>query len=678
MTQEERQELSVISAYYGGNSLTEEQMEFASDFTKNTISFSDPGTGKTHTLVAGFIMAQRYHKVPGREIYCMSFTRAATAEVKARYDALTDRFCMSPTVVFGTFHRMSNQILGDAYPGIKVVEDYDYRGLDPSNDPLKDMKGIMNVVGISCDDYNYVKKVINAVNNLNSSLTFHPEELTRMYNFVELGISVEQFQEIRKHWFLRALGKQVITQGDIPLFCLYALYSAPEVKAKWCNKYKIMVIDEFQDLSLLHLGILSAVAKTLIVIGDMKQQIYTFNGACPQIVSAYLKMYPDARICNLTKSFRCKQEIADFATDLIRPNDPSVKAFEGMGTGGSVEIIHRRELNWKAIADKIRDSVDKSNIAATKDVMFIYRNNASAIPIMEELYQRKILFRNPKFKRVMDVPIFKDLCALANVAWEPKNKVFVEAALKLFPEFSESRDSIKNFLNIMNSTGKDFFQVSEKRKFKQKSSLDIIEAMQQARTKILERKSAGVVLNKLLPVYESYIIAGNWWKLDNSKDFYLNLVAPICNAKEYPIMVYEENEKAEKNKQNIMTEMGVRCYTVHSAKGLEANEVYILDCDEGLFPNSKIKKKKESAGCLYDVACDIRSERNLLYVAVTRAKTRCIISYSTEPCLLVSSPEDNPYNPYDDIYRDMQVDFDNTDEFCKLFRLGEYEVCQNS
>lgn len=676
MTREEAMELDVISAYYGGNSLTEEQKEFASDFTKNTISFSDPGTGKTHTLVAGLIMAQRYHKIPGKEINCMSFTRAATTEVKSRYDNLTSRFSMSPTVVFSTFHKMSRQILADAYPRLRIVGEYDYRGLDPTNDPLKDMQRYMANVGIESDDLVYVKKVIRAVNTLNSALMFHPEELSRMYSFVELGISIEQFQEIRKDWFLRGTSKNVITQGDIPLYCLYALHSDEDVKAKWRGKYKVMIIDEFQDLSLLHLHILSAVAKTLIVIGDMKQQIYAFNGACPQIVREYLKMYPDARVCNLTRSFRCKQEIADFATALIAPNDPTIKAFTGQGTGGSVEIMPRRELNWSTIADQIAESVKKETIAATREIMFLYRNNASAIPIMEELYKRKILFRNPKFLRVMDVPIFDSLCTLANVSWDPTNQVFVEAALRLFPEFESSKEGIKGILNIIRSTGKDFFAVTEKVRFKQQSSIDIILAMKNARQKILERKSAGVVLNNLVQVYEQYILAGRWWMIDNTKEFYFNLVAPLCSTKEYPVLFQDEQDKAAKNEQNINTGMGVRCYTMHSAKGLEANDVYILDCDEGLFPNSKVMKKKEQAGCLYDIACDIRSERNLLYVAVTRAKTHCVITYSgNEPCLLLSKPDDNPYLKFDQIYKDSQVDFDDVDEFCKLFRLGEYAVC---
>ena len=84
MTNEVSMKLDILSAYMG-SPLTDEQKEFASDFTKDTISFSDPGTGKTHTLVAGLIIAQTYHKVDGRKINCMSFTNAAVSEMAGRY-----------------------------------------------------------------------------------------------------------------------------------------------------------------------------------------------------------------------------------------------------------------------------------------------------------------------------------------------------------------------------------------------------------------------------------------------------------------------------------------------------------------------------------------------------------------------------------------------------------------
>ena len=662
LTYEDRQRLGIISAYMGAD-LTEEQMEFASDFRNNIISFSDPGTGKTHTLTAGIAMLQKYYDVPGSSIVCMSFTNAATYEIKSRYDKLCARMSLPNSAVFNTFHSLSRQIMNDAFPLIRVVQDV------PIESAIEDMKRYLLECGIDIKDKQFIRKVIKVVQTLNSALMFHPDEIERQYSFQSLCLSIEQFQEIRKKWFMRSILSSEVVQGDLPLYCLYALLTKKDLIPKWKGRFKIMIVDEFQDLSLLHLHILGIISTTLIVIGDMKQQIYAFNGACPQIVDEYLKIHPDAKICNLTNSFRCKQNIADFASKLIEPNNLMTKPFTGVSEGGSVSIMPRRELDWEAIANNIKSSVLTKDITSTKQTMFIYRNNASAIPIIEELYQLGIPFRSSKFARIMDIPIFKEICTLANAAWKPTDEGFVTAALRLFPEFSglDWSQPIPP-VTVIKHTGKSLFDI--KYKWKEQSSIDLLIAMQVARKKILEKKSAGIVINNLLDVYERYILKGQWFRLDNPKEYYFNLVGPICNNKEYPVMFEEENDKMNKNIEAIKTRIGVRCYTMHSAKGLEADDVYILDCDEGIFPNAKVLKDKTTNGCLYDAACDIRAERNLLYVAVTRAKENVYITYSgTEPSRLVAHPDNNQYLQYDAVYKEDQVDFDNVEEFCKLFNI---------
>ena len=664
MTPEESMKLDIISAYIG-SPLTEEQKEFASNFKTDTMSFSDPGTGKTHTLIAGLVLAQTYHKVPGANINCMSFTNAAVSEMAGRYHALCKKVAVTPSVKFNTFHSLSRLIMKDAFPRM------DIRGYPDYKADVADIKEYMLEFGIDCgDDTRYPRKVIKAINDLNSALTFHPENVVKKYAFIDLDMDLEIFQQLRIKWFMRGMIMNVIVQGDIPLYCLYALMNREGVIQKWKAKYDIMVVDEFQDLSLLHLRILSYIANTLIVIGDMKQQIYAFNGACPQIVDAYFKLHPDARVCNLTQSFRCGQEIAEFATRLITPNDRSIECFTGHNRGSNVSIVNRRDLNWKDIVAEMNADQQAHGRAGMRDVMFLYRNNASAIPIIEELYKNKIPFRCSKYAKIMDVPIFDSLSKLVDAAWQPKDYKIVAEALKLFPEFrNTSMGQEPAPVQAMRASGRDIFELNYK--YKDRSSIDILTAMSAARNAINEKKSAGIVYMKLVNVYDKYIYKSEWWKIDNEKEFYFNLVAPICNSKTYPIMVAEEIDKEQENIKALEANVGIRCYTMHSAKGLEADDVYILDCDEGVFPNQKIMKNKLHAGCEYDVAVDIRSERNLLYVAVTRAKDNVIISYSgAEATKLITDPESADYTKYDEFYEAGLSEYDDAEEFFRLFNIG--------
>lgn len=668
MTNEEKIKLEILSAYIG-SPLTDEQKEFASNFTRDTISFSDPGTGKTHTLIAGLLMAQTYHGVPGKLINCMSFTNAAVSEMAGRYEKLCKKCSVVPSVVFNTFHSLSNRIMKEAYPCMKIIA---YNNLKQD---IEDLTIYLREAGIDVgeEDTKYVRKILRAINDLNSSLTFHPDNVARKYSFVELGMDIEVFQQLRKTWFLRGIVINQIVQGDIPLYCLYALMNKPEIIEKWKGKYKIMVVDEFQDLSLLHLQILSYIAETLIVIGDMKQQIYAFNGACPQIVREYLKLHPNAVTCNLTKSFRCGQEIAKFATELIKPNDSSLECFTGHSRGSSVEIMNRRDMDWKSIISNIESDQKTHGKANARDVMFLYRNNASVLPIIEELYRKGIPYRCSKYVQIMQMPMFESLSKLCNAAWQPKDFNLVNEALKLFPEFSDvSFGGDVAPVQAMRASGKDIFSINYK--YREASSSEILSAMKLASDAIKANKSAGIVYMKVMEVYKKYIFKREWWKLDNTEEYYLNLVAPICNNKTYPIMFNEEIDKTQRNQNCIQAGMGIRCYTMHSAKGLEADDVYILDCDEGIFPNAKIMQNKVNSGCEYDVATDIRSERNLLYVAVTRAKDKVVITYSgAEPAKILTDPSNSEYTKYDKVYASDDRDFDDAEEFFKLFRIGAYK-----
>ncbi len=666
MTNEQEVKLDILSAYMG-SPLTDEQKEFASDFTRDVISFSDPGTGKTHTLIAGLIMAQTFHKIPGKAINCMSFTNAAVTEMAGRYEHLCKKCNTSATVVFNTFHSISNRIMKEAYPKMRIMAHGNVKT------DVEDMARYLNEAGVdvSPDDTKFIRKVIRAVNDLNSSLVFHPDNVQTRYEFVELGLSVETFQELRTSWFLRGITDNNIVQGDIPLYCLYALMRKPDIINNWKGKYKIMVVDEFQDLSLLHLRILSYIAETLIVIGDMNQQIYAFNGACPQIVKEYLKLHPNAAICNLTKSFRCGQEIAEFATNIIRPNDPDVQCFKGHDRGSSVTIVPRKDLDWSGIVSNIEADQKTHGVAGARDIMFLYRNNASAIPVIEELYKRKIPFRCSKYATIMSLPMFDTLTKLVNAAWQPNDFAIVSEALRVFPEFKDTMYGAEPLpVQAMRASYKNIFEV--KYKYREQSSIDILTTMSQARAAIEDGKSAGVVYMKIMPAYKKNIFKNEWWKMDNSEEWYFGLVAPICNTKPYPLMYNEELDKEQRNRQCTQAGTGIRCYTMHSAKGLEADDVYILDCDEGTFPNAKVMKNKLQVGCDLDVAVDIRQERNLLYVAVTRAKDNVIISYSgAEPTKLITNPNCEEYHKFDFIYNNNTVEYDDAAEFFRLFRIED-------
>lgn len=199
----------------------------------------------------------------------------------------------------------------------------------------------------------------------------------------------------------------------------------------------------------------------------------------------------------------------------------------------------------------------------------------------------------------------------------------------------------------------------------------VVDILKTVRDMMYDEKPAGVIFMRLLPIYDELIIKNQYWRLELPKEFYLNLVAPIANDKPYQLMRNEEFDKEGKNMQNMKLYEGVRCYTIHSAKGLEADEVYIIDCDQGIIPSDKNMEKYVKAKCLYEAARVIRNERNLLYVAVTRAREKVHICYNTKLSELISNPAHNNYSYLDEIYENTDRNYEDVADFLALFSFKE-------
>lgn len=154
--------------------------------------------------------------------------------------------------------------------------------------------------------------------------------------------------------------------------------------------------------------------------------------------------------------------------------------------------------------------------------------------------------------------------------------------------------------------------------------------------------------------------------LEYDAKYYLRLANPIVTGKTYPALIKNEIEKMQFIEECNTRRIGVRCYTFHSAKGLEDDIVYMIDCDADIVPNAAKIDRMVKHDCLLDVAREIRNERSLVYVAATRAKEELHVYYNGELSHLLG--ETNPYLKYDMLYENYKVDYRDVEifqEFCK-------------
>ena len=644
---------------------TDEQKELITAFGEQpTFCFADPGTGKTYTAIGGLLNAELFKGIPGKNIYALSFTRMATGELATRHKRACDKLGISNTVNFSTLHALCRGILAENYRKLGMLSFGSSANLTMA-ESVRLIEGTCNEWGVAMPP-NKIRNVVEACRSLNAALVFDEDNVKTKMAFKTCDIEYDLFDRIRGTLFSYALLSESISVSDILLYTLMLMQRFPEVSAQFKEKCKFMLVDEAQDLSLLHLRVISMLTDNPIFIGDMKQQIYAFNGACQEIVEAFFKFFPNAVRKKLTKSFRCKNEIAEFATKIILHNNIGGEDFTGTGEGGSV-TIHNSTMedgfSLDEICANLREDYLKNNRRFTEDVMFLFRNNTSAIPVAEALFKVELPFRVNKYQPAYDVPVIKEMCELLQLCVNPYDYSNILALRYLIPEFKTYYNVQKHpMYEICTQMGCSIFEVNYP--FRDiatgnKAMQLLVDVQELMATDAPVRD----LFNMLWPMYDENWVRPNAWKLEASVKYYLSSVQPLVH-KTYKQFMQDEMKKLDIINESTRYNRGVRCYTMHASKGLEADVVYILDADEGLIPNNSQLKKMLDKRCDMDAARSVREERSLCYVACTRAKNHLHIIYNGEIANMLLG--ENSYKQFDDVYSYYKVVGDDVRAFEKF------------
>lgn len=632
-----------------GKEYTNEQRNLIMQFGDGPVfCFADPGTGKTSAAIPGLLMAELYKGIPGENIYALSFTNLATGELAVRHERACQKLHISRNINFSTLHRLCRQILKENYRELGMMT-FNTSG-------AMTMENAYNLVAGSCDELglnlrpNQIKAAIRASNALNSALVFDEETVKTKVAFKDCSMDFESFDKVRGLLFSFSLLSENISVSDLLLYTVLLLKKHPEISQKFKAKCKLMLVDEAQDLSLLQLGIISMLTDNPVFIGDMKQQIYAFNGACQEVVEAFSNLYPNHKRLQLTQSFRCRNEIADYATKIILPNGIGGEDYKGIGEGGSVSIhssLYENGLDIVSLAQRLKVEYVSNRSRFVKSYLFLARNNISLIPVIEELFKQELPFRVNRYTPAYEIPVVSDLVRLIQLATNPHSVNNVDCLKFLIPEFKDYRTHQHPFYKICTETGCTIFEINYQFKDIPAGTRGMT-LMTEIQQMVKDGARTGDLFNHLWPTYKYVWLENNSWRLENEPDYYINSVNPLMGK---PFMQFIQDEM---KKQTVIEESerygrGVRCYTMHASKGLEADAVYIIDADEGLIPNESKLKKMLLKQCDMDAARAVREERSLCYVACTRAKEELHIIYNNKPAPLLMGQ--NPYGQFDDVYK---------------------------
>lgn len=260
------------------------------------------------------------------------------------------------------------------------------------------------------------------------------------------------------------------------------------------------------------------------------------------------------------------------------------------------------------------------------------------------------------------------MCQLIELAIHPYQLNCVHALSYVIDELRSYRDVSKSpIYRICAKTGKSIFEIE----YQWKNIMNARQAMEMLLT-VKDKVDAGApmreILNLIYPLFSSVYLANKEHYLDMPSSYYINMVQSLVQTKDYLRFVQDEMEKIQIITDSNMRRVGVRCYTFHAAKGLEADDVYMLDVDDAIVPSMKQLNDMEAAGCIMEKARELRNERSLLFVAATRAKENVMITYHNQRSQLLNPV--NQFASYDELYQKFKTSYPDVEAFQDFYTSG--------
>lgn len=571
-----------------------------------------PGSGKTLTIAKRIEYLIMKHKVRPEEILVITFTKYAAWEMKNR----TRSICgpSSYAVTFGTFHGIYYGILKWAYrlnQSNLLSDEEKYRilreilpGIDWDQEPEAD------------EEKDYLQELAIEIGNVKNNCMDIEEYEPVKYTTEKFRKLYRTYEETKKKY-------RKIDFEDMLIQCRDLFMKRPDILKKWQEKFQYILVDEFQDVNQAQYDVvrmLAAPQDNLFVVGDDDQSVYGFRGAKPGIMMEFMKDYPKARRILLDVNYRSSGYIVKGALRVIGNNkirfEKKIEAFRKPDETVHVQEVKDPVQEAEYVLERIREYREKG--VAYTEMAVLYRTNVDARAMSELMTEYQIPFvMKEHLNNIYEHFIALDMISYLRLSQgEYDRKYFLQIANR--PNRYLTRESMK--------TGNVSYE-SLRRYYRDKDwMVDRIDQLEWDMKMICDKTPyAAIQYIRKRMGYDEFLKEYAAYRKIPSEDLFAVLEEIWQNSKGYGTIKewFEHIESygkmlKEQNKKNGEKE-GVNLMTMHAAKGLEFDTVFVIEANEGSCPYKKATADEE-----------IEEERRLFYVAMTRAKRKLVISYVKE------------------------------------------------
>lgn len=586
--------------------LNEWQQEAVQTVDGPVLVLAGAGSGKTRVLTSRVAYLVNMCNIDPYNVLAITFTNKAAKEMKERIVSMLGPIAYD--IQISTFHAL----------GVLIVkENYEKAGFKPnftildSDDTLTLIRKILKDLNLDPKIYN-PKAVRNQISGAKNNL-FDSKDYSRYANseFEQIVLKVYEIYE------QKLIVNNSLDFDDLLMIPIKIFKKHPEVLKHYQERFKYILIDEYQDTNeaqYIFVKMLSAKYKNICVVGDNDQSIYSFRGANYHNILNFEHDYPNCKVIMLEKNYRSTKNILSAANNVIKNNKERKDKNLWTDNIEGTKIKYHRAYDEKDEANYVLSEIKEliKNGEKSRDIAILYRTNAQSRNIEEALLRDNVPYRVIGSFYFYNRKEVKDLIAYLKIIYNPSDDVSLLRVINV-PKRGIGDKTIKSLTaksNLENTSIFDAIDSGKEQGFK-----DLILELKELSEKITLTELVDAILDKtgIKAELESEKSIEADIRLENLEEFksitkgyeeskgivsleeFLNEISLVSDVEEY------------KNNEDLVTLM-----TVHSAKGLEFKNVFLIGLEEGIFPHQN---------SFFD-AGELEEERRLCYVAITRAKER--------------------------------------------------------
>ncbi len=566
-----------------------------------------PGSGKTSVIVERTAYMIREGKIPASSILVVTFSRAAAREMKERFLKFTGE--PSSPVTFGTFHGIFYGILKQAYG-------FDSGNILSQEEKTELLKELTLTYGGELaeegDFHEEVAREISVVKGNRISLE----------HYYSSCCPDEVFRQIYQGYIRACQGRRKLDFDDMMLYCYELFDQRKDILEAWQRRFRYILVDEFQDINRLQYDIVRMLAgreENLFIVGDDDQSIYHFRGAKPEIMLNFTRDYPNAQQVLLNVNYRCSPQILSgalqvighnknrFSKELSTPNPPGPPVI-------GREFAGPRE-EYTEVVRRLKERLEQGE--QLEDTAILLRTNQEAEGLVGALME----FQVPFTMREQLPNLFRHwicsniLAYLHMAAGDRSRKTFLQVMNR--PKRYISREALAGEAQVSFQRLKEYYR--------DKDWMQDRIATLETHLKILKTLApyGGINFIRNAMGYEEYLQEYAQYRkikpeeLTEVLDRIMESARGMRDLKEWEAYMDDYGEKlAQQARKQERVQEGVAVTTLHGSKGLEYEQVYILNVNEGSIPYKKAVLPEA-----------LEEERRLFYVGMTRAKRRLELCY---------------------------------------------------